>query len=181
MIAGNKYYGLKSDLWSCGVVLYAMLCGYLPFEDQKTSSLYKKILSADFTLPKFLSDDAKDFISKIFITDPDKRIDMAQIRVHPWYQLHQPETQSFGTIRNLTQINMQIVKQMEDQLGFSSESLIKSIKNNRHNHLTATYYLLLKRFMIKMEKPYLESFLSPEQLTLKYSRVRHSMLFYNIL
>jgi hypothetical protein len=51
---------------------------------------------------------------------------------------------------------------MEDQLGFSSESLIKSIKNNRHNHLTATYYLLLKRFMIKMEKPYLESFLSPD-------------------
>jgi hypothetical protein len=63
---------------------------------------------------------------------------------------------------------------MEDQLGFSSESLLKSIKNNRHNHLTATYYLLLKRFMIKMNKPYLESFFSADQLILKYSRVRHS-------
>jgi serine/threonine protein kinase len=47
-----------SDLWSVGVVLYAMLCGYLPFEDQKTSDLYKKILSADYTLPDFLSPEA---------------------------------------------------------------------------------------------------------------------------
>ncbi len=88
MIAGNKYYGLKSDLWSCGVVLYAMLCGYLPFEDQKTSNLYKKILNAEYTLPKFLSDDAKDFVSKIFITDPDKRISIEEIRQHQWFKLH---------------------------------------------------------------------------------------------
>ena len=48
-----------------------MLCGYLPYEDQKTSNLYKKILSADYTLPKFLSPDAKDIIAKIFVTDPE--------------------------------------------------------------------------------------------------------------
>jgi len=76
MIAGNKYHGLKSDIWSCGVVLYAMLCGYLPFEDQKTSNLYKKILGAEYSLPKFLSPEAKDFIAKIFVTDPEKRIDI---------------------------------------------------------------------------------------------------------
>lgn len=58
MIAGQKYYGLKSDLWSAGVVLYAMLCGFLPYEDQKTSNLYKKIMSADYTMPKFLSPEA---------------------------------------------------------------------------------------------------------------------------
>jgi 5'-AMP-activated protein kinase catalytic alpha subunit len=88
MIAGQKYVGLKSDLWSCGVVLYAMLCGYLPFEDQKTSSLYKKILNAEYTLPKFLSEDAKDLVSKIFITDPEKRISVNEIREHPWFKLH---------------------------------------------------------------------------------------------
>jgi serine/threonine protein kinase len=52
------YNGLMSDLWSCGVVLYAMLCGYLPYEDQKTSDLYKKILNAEYTLPDFLSPEA---------------------------------------------------------------------------------------------------------------------------
>ena len=80
MIAGNRYHGLKSDIWSCGVVLYAMLCGYLPFEDQKTSNLYKKILNAEYSIPKFLSQDARDILSKIFVTDPAKRINIADLR-----------------------------------------------------------------------------------------------------
>jgi 5'-AMP-activated protein kinase catalytic alpha subunit len=54
-IAGKKYAGLKSDIWSSGVVLYAMVCGFLPFEDPKTSNLYKKILAGDYKIPKFLS------------------------------------------------------------------------------------------------------------------------------
>lgn len=57
-----------------------MLCGYLPFEDQKTSSLYKKILNAEYSVPKFLSSEARDFLAKIFITDPDKRINIEEIR-----------------------------------------------------------------------------------------------------
>ena len=48
MIAGKRYRGLKSDIWSSGVVLFAMVCGYLPFEDPKTSILYKKILGAEY-------------------------------------------------------------------------------------------------------------------------------------
>lgn len=76
MIAGHRYDGLMSDLWSCGVVLYAMLCGYLPYEDQKTSDLYKKILNAEFNLPDFLSEEAKDMITRIFNTDPNKRINI---------------------------------------------------------------------------------------------------------
>ena len=55
MIAGKRYHGLRTDIWSSGVVFYAMVCGYLPFEDPKTSNLYKKIMGAEYSLPKFLS------------------------------------------------------------------------------------------------------------------------------
>ena len=95
MIAGNKYHGLMSDLWSCGVVLYAMLVGCLPYEDAKTSELYRKILDAKYQMPEFLSDEAKDMIKKIFQTNPNKRITVEEIRAHPWYKLHNPEIMSF--------------------------------------------------------------------------------------
>ena len=71
MIAGKRYHGLKTDIWSSGVVFYAMVCGYLPFEDPKTSVLYKKILSGEYAVPKFLSTEAKDLLKKILNTDPE--------------------------------------------------------------------------------------------------------------
>ena len=76
MIAGKRYHGLNSDIWSTGIILYAMTCGYLPFEDPKTSNLYKKILAGEFKIPKMLSEDCAHFISKILCTDPDKRYDI---------------------------------------------------------------------------------------------------------
>jgi len=51
MVAGKKYSGLMVDIWSIGVILFAMICGYLPFEDPNTSELYKKILAGDYQCP----------------------------------------------------------------------------------------------------------------------------------
>ena len=87
MIAGKRYNGTMVDLWSCGVILFALLAGYLPFEDPNTSNLYKKILSADFEMPSFLSPEAQDLINRILTTDPEKRITISQIKLHPWFNL----------------------------------------------------------------------------------------------
>lgn len=70
MIAGKKYLGLNADLWSCGVVLFAMICGYLPFEDSNTTQLYKKIIAGDYSLPKFVTGSTRDFIQGLLTTDP---------------------------------------------------------------------------------------------------------------
>jgi len=71
MIAGEKYSGSKVDIWSCGVIMFALICGFLPFEDPDTAKLYKKILSGEFKIPSFVSSDAKDLMRMILNTDPD--------------------------------------------------------------------------------------------------------------
>ena len=62
MIAGKRYNGLEVDIWSSGVTLYAMLCGFLPFEDPDTALLYKKILKGAFELPEFLTSRSIQFL-----------------------------------------------------------------------------------------------------------------------
>ena len=71
MIAGQKYAGLNVDIWSCGVILFALVCGYLPFEDPNTTNLYQKILKGDFTIPRFVSKESADLIKCILNTDPE--------------------------------------------------------------------------------------------------------------
>ena len=73
MIAGKKYNGLQVDIWSCGVILFALICGYLPFEDPNTAQLYKKILNADYSIPDHVSKEARMLIQGILNTDPNKR------------------------------------------------------------------------------------------------------------
>lgn len=65
--------------------MFALICGYLPFEDPNTANLYKKILNGEYTIPKIASDDAKDLIRNILQTKPEVRFRVMDIRKHTWY------------------------------------------------------------------------------------------------
>lgn len=80
MIAGLKYHGEKIDLWSCGVIMYALLCGFLPFEDPDTTLLYKKIIKGKYAIPDCLTPTATELIACILNQDPDRRFTIGQIR-----------------------------------------------------------------------------------------------------
>ena len=115
MIKGERYLGLGADIWSSGVILYAMVCGYLPFEDQNTKKLYQKILNADYKLPSFLSDEAKDLITRILNPDPTKRFSIEDIRDHPWYQ--QVKVREYRGIyvgKNPIPVDMDIIGKIND-------------------------------------------------------------------
>lgn len=74
MISGDPYFGPKVDIWSCGIILYAMVCGYLPFEDPDTNQLYRKIIDGKFEIPDWVSESCSDLINKILNVDPLERL-----------------------------------------------------------------------------------------------------------
>jgi 5'-AMP-activated protein kinase catalytic alpha subunit len=115
MIANKKYSGLQVDVWSCGVILFAMVCGYLPFEDSNTSNLYKKILSGSYTLPAHISEDLKDLLSNILCVDPEKRYDVNKILSHRWCNVTGRSTVPQGLIVGFHRIPLdkQIVEQLK--------------------------------------------------------------------
>lgn len=86
VISGHLYAGPEVDVWSCGVILYALLCGSLPFDDESIPNLFKKIKSGMYSLPTHLSQLAKNLIPRMLEVDPMKRITIPEIRLHPWFQ-----------------------------------------------------------------------------------------------
>jgi hypothetical protein len=113
-------------------------------------------------------------IDRLFQTEPTKRIDITEIRSHPFYLMHKPESVAFGLSRPLddpTRLNYQIITKLEDKLGFSQASVLKAIATNRHNHMTATYYLMLKKLYMVEKRPYAESFM--DQKNNRFKEIKH--------
>ena len=85
IISCNYYDGFKTDSWCCGIILYAMLCGFLPFEGDDNSILFRNILECDPEMPDWLSINSRDLIIRILNPDPDERITLEEIKRHKFY------------------------------------------------------------------------------------------------
>lgn len=83
-IIGNSYDGRKSDVWSVGVIAYAMLVGVLPWTKRNQNQLFEQIRKADFSVPAYISEGPRDLITKMLNPDPCRRISVSQCLLHPW-------------------------------------------------------------------------------------------------
>ncbi|PHH90881.1 hypothetical protein CDD83_2386 [Cordyceps sp. RAO-2017] len=85
--SSDNYYSEKIDLWSLGVLTYEFLVGEAPFEDTPVMT-HRRIARADMSIPSFVSPEASDLIKKLLVLDPEKRIPLEQVQLHPWILKH---------------------------------------------------------------------------------------------
>jgi len=135
------------------VVLFAMVAGYLPYEDADTARLYDKILRADYRMPRWVSPALRDLLGRIFVTDPARRISIPEIRRHPWFcQVAAPPSPLKTVIDGPGDISARVVREML-ALGVPVDgpALQEGLLRNAHNGLTAAYYLVAERMLKRGE------------------------------
>lgn len=88
VILGAAYAGPPADIYSCGVVLYSMLCGYFPVDDENLHNMVQEMLNASSTLPYSISEDALELVKCMLEPDPAFRYTMDQVIAHPWLEEH---------------------------------------------------------------------------------------------
>ncbi|XP_008225307.1 PREDICTED: CBL-interacting serine/threonine-protein kinase 12-like [Prunus mume] len=86
-VLGRKGYdAAKVDIWSCGVVLFVLMAGYLPFHDQNVMAMYKKIYKGEFRCPRWFSAELVRLLTRLLDINPDTRITIAEVMENRWFK-----------------------------------------------------------------------------------------------
>lgn len=147
IVMRREYKGRPVDVWSLGVLLYAMLCGCFPFTASNYPNLYKRIIRGQFRVPEYLTHTVRDLLRCMVCVDPAKRYTMQQVRRHPWSSGSERLPKPLPNVTHLVSDNPSddldsTVLDSMVRLGFNRAEIIESVLGRRRNQRTACYYLL---------------------------------------
>ncbi|XP_056871021.1 serine/threonine-protein kinase BRSK2-like isoform X2 [Takifugu flavidus] len=155
VIRGEKYDGRRADVWSCGVILFALLVGALPFDHDNLRQLLEKVKSGVFHMPHFIPPDCQNLLKGMIEVKSDKRLTLDEIQKHPWYQGGRnepcpeqppPRRVCLKRILSLTELDPDVLESMYSLGCFRDQVKLKQdLTREEENQEKMIYYLLLDR------------------------------------
>ncbi|KAJ8342021.1 hypothetical protein SKAU_G00319490 [Synaphobranchus kaupii] len=155
LISGEKYDGRKADVWSCGVILFALLVGALPFDDDNLRNLLEKVKLGMFHMPHFIPPDCQNLLQGMIEVDATKRLTLEQIQKHTWYigGKNEPEPEqpvprkvAIRTLPSAEDIDPDVLESMHSLGCFRDKNkLMKDLLSDDDNQEKMIYFLLLDR------------------------------------
>ncbi|XP_049756162.1 serine/threonine-protein kinase BRSK1 isoform X3 [Loxodonta africana] len=157
VIKGEKYDGRRADMWSCGVILFALLVGALPFDDDNLRQLLEKVKRGVFHMPHFIPPDCQSLLRGMIEVEPEKRLSLEQIQKHPWYLggKHEPDPclepapgrrVAMRSLPSNGELDPDVLESMASLGCFRDrERLHRELRSEEENQEKMIYYLLLDR------------------------------------
>ncbi|KAF9462873.1 kinase-like domain-containing protein [Collybia nuda] len=153
IISGRAYDGFAADIWSCGVILFALLAAKLPFDDEDCDALLIRVTEGKYEMPLEIDPLAQNLIRRMLSTEVERRITMPEILIHPFFKLCPPKVSSqtypdldciSRPIRGLDPIDPDIFANLRTLWNeTSSEDIVKSLRNDQPNWQKGIYHLLV--------------------------------------
>ncbi|XP_018589816.1 5'-AMP-activated protein kinase catalytic subunit alpha-2 isoform X1 [Scleropages formosus] len=161
VISGRLYAGPEVDIWSCGVILYALLCGTLPFDDEHVPTLFKKIRGGVFYIPEYLNRSVASLLMLMLQVDPLKRATIKDIREHEWFKQDLPgylfpEDPSYDA----NVIDEEAVREVCEKFESTESEVMSSLySGDPQDQLAVAYHLIIdnRRIMNQASEFYLAS------------------------
>nr|XP_039273472.1 maternal embryonic leucine zipper kinase-like [Styela clava] len=145
LIAGKSYIGSEADIWSMGVLLYALLNGFLPFDDDNIGMLYRKIKEGKYDTPEWLSKESIELLGQLLQHDPKNRVQVNKLLKHTWILKEVGVPVEWQTKYQLSNLDDDVITELSVHQKTSRETMKELVSQWKYDSLSATYLLLLRK------------------------------------